>query len=376
MSHSIFEHILSKTMLFYTYYSAALHLNALQAITAISYDTRAPIMSKREARMLQLREETFLLPSIARQVEYEEEVEGRTGPRKKRRSSRVAVLDESVQRSRSPETPLQSNAKAESLEKVLSAKSRKRKREVPIDKQTLDANLDSDGILSPTAQEIYRISSSSSSNETMDTQDLVCECEHGVSEDRDDYFMCTRCAKLQHFGCSLPDDSSKGMAERYRCNKCEATELEHIITTRQEQIQKARNVIAQKRAENEGLLMEVLWRHYCLLPNGSASEDVIQATRTTFEGGRSIPLYKAPEEWIHAIQKNVEDMMHAAGKKVTDFVILPTHSAMEMNESILKPWRDIALWLVHRGPYKGRRRELGVLAEVLGLEEKGTIWKG
>lgn len=38
--------------------------------------------------------------------------------------------------------------------------------------------------------------------------------------------------------------------------------------------------------------------------------------------------------------------------------------------------RGLAVLSVHRASYRGRRQELGVLAEVLGLEEKGTYWKG
>ena len=68
--------------------------------------------------------------------------------------------------------------------------------------------------------------------------------------------------------------------------------------------------------------------------------------------------------------------MKACGKQLTHFAIRREFHAEGMNKRVLEPMREIANDLIHRGSYKGDKGKLGVLAEVLGLERKGTVWKG
>ena len=90
-----------------------------------------------------------------------------------------------------------------------------------------------------------------------------------------------------------------------------------------------------------------------------------------------VPEKSAPERWVQAVETNLANMMEACGRNVTDFAVQPEFYAEEMNSRVLPPMREAAVELVKRGAYKdGGREKLGVLAEVLGLVVKGTVWKG
>jgi hypothetical protein len=45
-------------------------------------------------------------------------------------------------------------------------------------------------------------------------------------------------------------------------------------------------------------------------------------------------------------------------------------------DAVLQALRDLAAWIVSKGSLRGRRSQLGVLLEVLGLDDKGAHWKG
>ena len=53
-------------------------------------------------------------------------------------------------------------------------------------------------------------------------------------------------------------------------------------------------------------------------------------------------------------------------------------AALSMNDPdrLLRTLRELAVLVIHHGPHKGERHQLGVLAELLGLAEKGAFWKG
>lgn len=131
--------------------------------------------------------------------------------------------------------------------------------------------------------------------------------------------------------------------------------------------------IKKKEEEQRRQCEVILWRQYCLLPNGDAPSAVVKATEMKFKNVKMVPVHPAPQSWVDEVMKNVLDMEEAGAEK--DYEQPWLADCSDENERILKPWRELAVWLIHHGPYKGRMSELGVLGEVLGFVEKGMFWK-
>ena len=220
---------------------------------------------------------------------------------------------------------------------------------------------------------------------TTNDAEAVCDClgagESVIarSRDSDEYFICSRCARLQYNDCYVKDQGERSGPEHCLCNLCTAAEIKEIeqkIVPREQEIRDTAERVARKQEEVKALMMQMLWRHYCHLPHGNAARAVKESTKMKLEGGILIPERLAPQSWIEAVDENLEDMMKACGKQLTHFAIRREFHAEGMNKRVLEPMREIANDLIHRGSYKGDRGKLGVLAEVLGLERKGTVWKG
>lgn len=54
----------------------------------------------------------------------------------------------------------------------------------------------------------------------------------------------------------------------------------------------------------------------------------------------------------------------------------PGGRALGWERESLVGWRSLAVWSLHHGVPRGDRGALGVWGEVLGLVEKGRVWKG
>ena len=209
-----------------------------------------------------------------------------------------------------------------------------------------------------------------------DRQTVVCDCSKQLTDDDAEFVVCGLCMKLQHQSCMVRADDVRDGSHSPRCNDCRASEFQCHIAGQEHKIQKLRDAITQKRAEFYDLYTNVLWKHYCDLPNGVASSAVVEATATIYDRGVTVPVRKAPRSWTKEVQAAVESMMDAAGVKAANSIMGWEHRTARSKEELLVAWRELAVWLVHHGAYKARIRELGVLAELLGLEEKGTFWKG
>lgn len=132
----------------------------------------------------------------------------------------------------------------------------------------------------------------------------------------------------------------------------------------------------QKRDRVRNLVSTTLWKHYCNLPTGFATERIVEATRTKYENGAMVPINPAPSDWVDQVQAELKSMINAAGEAANNFIMGPEPHTAPAEEAVLVYWRELAVWLMHFGPYKGKTRDLGLLAEVLGVAEKGTFWKG
>ncbi|KAK3714729.1 hypothetical protein LTR37_007709 [Vermiconidia calcicola] len=199
--------------------------------------------------------------------------------------------------------------------------------------------------------------------------EYVCVCVEGDAYYSDQCFFCRRCLRRQHYDCA--DRDSEGQDQNQpRCNFCVENAIIHICEVRDEHMREMKALLAQKRAEANELYKTVLWRQYCILPNENAPQAVIRATETKFSEGTMRPIYSPPWAWVVEVMQNIEDMREVTGNEMEECLARPDADT-PVNERILTPWRELAVWLLHHGPYKGRREKLGLLGEVLGLEVKG-----
>lgn len=118
-------------------------------------------------------------------------------------------------------------------------------------------------------------------------------------------------------------------------------------------------------------MLILLSTQYCDLPNHSASPAVKELTRTHRQNGWTVPVHSAPEAWVNELMQNVHEMNENAPMKL--LVALNDEAKIYAHERdrVLIPWREIALELIHRGPWRFERRRLGLVGELVGLFRVG-----
>ena len=68
-------------------------------------------------------------------------------------------------------------------------------------------------------------------------------------------------------------------------------------------------------------------------------------------------------------------MMEMAGEDLVEYVMRPWADMYPIDDTILRGWRELCVWMVNRGPLRGdKRKELGVLLELMGLVNKGMYY--
>lgn len=108
----------------------------------------------------------------------------------------------------------------------------------------------------------------------------------------------------------------------------------------------------------------ILWREYLTLPN----EDDSNITA----GSK-----KPPQDWLDECDSRLSSMLTAAGPDEIKKYLEPVLAAFpRQSEQILKNLTEMAHWMVRKGPWRGKRAELGLLGEVFGFEDKGSYWQG
>ena len=122
--------------------------------------------------------------------------------------------------------------------------------------------------------------------------------------------------------------------------------------------------------------IDALWASYCVTPDGRAANPAVRkATEVHFVNYHVEPVNTVPETWSTEVGYRLRLLLNAA---VSDgqTVRLSTKLWEKDIGMALRHLQDLAKETLHRGSYKGKRGRLGLLAEVLGLSEKGTFWKG
>ncbi|KAK5120387.1 hypothetical protein LTR85_006326 [Meristemomyces frigidus] len=208
-------------------------------------------------------------------------------------------------------------------------------------------------------------------------RNIFCDCPGGPVGHVRDYVVCYNCKRLQHKVCmhgvkGKQDSVLKGDF----CKECRRARYKQHLKAFAQNQHEARSLARRQQHNVTDFCEKVLWKLYCQLPAGEASAAVRELTSMYYDNGKMISIHPAPKEWVAEIRSRLVKMTAAAGEEKIGEMRGPDGASLRYNEQSMVAWRKLAVWMLHHGPYKKKRAELGVLAEVLGLEEKGRVWKG
>lgn len=118
--------------------------------------------------------------------------------------------------------------------------------------------------------------------------------------------------------------------------------------------------------EIPSLCSGILWREYVFL----ASPDDDDAAPAT-------PARRPPHDWLDECELRLSNMLFAAGPERTKDCLEPVLKTFPRQaDPVIKALTDLALWMIRKGPWRTKREEMGLLGEILGLQDKGKYWRG
>lgn len=205
---------------------------------------------------------------------------------------------------------------------------------------------------------------------------ISCDCPGGPSGVLSDYLFCHSCRMMQHRICLPRGDGSESVIQGDFCKECRAAMYQKHLDKVQHRHRQVLQVAARQYREITTWCEQALWRDYCRLPKGEATPAVVDQTSTYYNNGEMVPVHPAPKEWVVEMRLRINRLSCAAGGAKLREMRGADGSGLRFEEGTMVAWRKLAVWVLHHGAYKRSREELGVLAEVLGLEEKGHFWKG
>ena len=186
-----------------------------------------------------------------------------------------------------------------------------------------------------------------------------CKCSGILVPAAKHCFPCTTCELRQHIACS--DD--KEDTEDKICNVCLGNFPKQETATSSKAPQAAETIDPSLRDEVLNLCSTVLWKEWVAIPSPIDEDE--------------IPPALPPADWLHEAQERLLELVTATGPDLTTAYLQPVLAAWpRKNTAIVGAIRGLANNQISRGVYKGKRGELGLLLEILGLEEKGSVWDG
>lgn len=190
-------------------------------------------------------------------------------------------------------------------------------------------------------------------------QRTYCKCSGILVPAAKHCFPCTTCELRQHIACS--DD--KEDREDKICNVCLSNLPKQETPTSSKAPQAAETIDPSLRDEVLNLCSTILWKEWVAIPSPIDEEE--------------IPPALPPADWLLEAQDRLLELITAAGTDLTAAYLQPVLAAWpRKNAAIVGAIRDLATDQISQGVYKGKRGELGLLLEILGLEEKGSVWDG
>lgn len=153
-------------------------------------------------------------------------------------------------------------------------------------------------------------------------------------------------------------------------------ELNRVFQSQRLQFDQLSAMLLEQREEARDLCAGVLWKHYCNLPKGQSSDVALEMTRTVYQDGAMVPIRSAPDSWVDEVQSRIVKMVGDAGEDMVQATVGPENcGTLILETGHLVFWRDLAQRLLYGGSYRGNKAEFGLMAEVLGLVERGTFWQ-
>ncbi|KAK3615870.1 hypothetical protein LTR56_026327 [Elasticomyces elasticus] len=215
---------------------------------------------------------------------------------------------------------------------------------------------------------------------------ICCSCVGGPAGKYTDYIICVRCSSLQHNAC-IPSAEADTIAKGLLCEPCRNVRVEKMYSRVHDSARKAKveTESARERFQRERdfrneklkvIVAERFWKEYCDLPKGQSSPEVIELTSTCFDDGKMVPIHPAPAAWVDHVLARIHKLVSPGNKDLVNQIAKKDPMLMSLShpDRLRAGLGELAVHAVHHGSMKGKKHELGVLAEVLGLEERGTYW--
>ncbi|KAK5677846.1 hypothetical protein LTS10_009729 [Elasticomyces elasticus] len=215
---------------------------------------------------------------------------------------------------------------------------------------------------------------------------ICCSCVGGPAGKYTDYIICVRCSSLQHSAC-IPSAEADTIAKGLLCEPCRNVRVEKMYSRVYDSAGKAKveTESARERFQRERdfrneklkvIVAERFWKEYCDLPKGQSSPEVIELTSTYFDDGKMVPIHPAPAAWVDHVLARIHSLVSPENKDLVNQIARKDPMLMSLShpDRLRAGLGELAVHAVHHGSMKGKKHELGVLAEVLGLSERGTYW--
>ncbi|KAK4565399.1 hypothetical protein LTR86_004016 [Recurvomyces mirabilis] len=206
-----------------------------------------------------------------------------------------------------------------------------------------------------------------------------------------EYMTCARCARLQHEQC-MPLNKDEPISEGRLCIEClEARkkkaacierEKDRLIRQKLTRLHKEwEEAAATRRTNLRNTVANRYWTEYCNLPNSQQANNAVKELTATYydeAGSKLVPVHPAPAAWVDRVVDDVYRLISKENKQLVKQVHGRDERAFHSTEPehFRRSLSALAVLTVHHGLYEGSNEKLGLLAEVLGLEEKGSVWKG
>ena len=205
-----------------------------------------------------------------------------------------------------------------------------------------------------------------------------CICEGELAVNYVDYILCLRCKEWQHKGC-LPALLEGEIDRPQLCLDCWAVnekikkyQIAMELKGKWEAAKKVRD------AKLRAIVFDRFWKEYCELPSDNCSKELQELTTTFYADGKMIPTHPAPQSWVDEMMAKISMLICPENKALVWQVNGedPNAFSLDMPQKYRRNLNDLAVLTIHQGFLNGRKADLGVLLELLGMADKGTYWKG
>ncbi|KAK3675786.1 hypothetical protein LTR78_004427 [Recurvomyces mirabilis] len=220
--------------------------------------------------------------------------------------------------------------------------------------------------------------------------EVLCDCEGSPAGKLSGYMTCARCARLQHEHC-MPVKKDDPIGEGLLCIECLGARKEDAARIEREKDRLIRQkltrlhkeweeAIATRRTSLRNTVANRFWIEYCNLPNSQQANNAVKELTATYYDeavSKLLPTHPAPAAWVDRVVDDIYRLISKENKQLVKQVHGRDTRAFHSTEPehFRRSLNALAVLTVHHGLYEGSNEKLGLLAEVLGLEEKGSVWK-